>query len=124
MFDLAHQPGETFLVATARQHRIIAPGGKARGGVPADPRASAEYQEYRFVACHAALSLEMVERRLGERSDLSQCLLEIGDQIIRVFNPDRDAHEIVSDAERGLAFVGHREVRHRSRVTGQRLGPA
>src|SRR5690606_38806437 len=37
---------------------------------------------------------------------------------------DRDAHEIVGDAELRAALIGHREVGHRRRVAGERLGAA
>src|SRR3546814_10456023 len=38
--------------------------------------------------------------------------------------PDRDAHQIVGDAERLLAAVRYRQMRHRGGVAGQRLGAA
>ena len=49
---------------------------------------------------------------------------EIGDQIVGILDPDRDAHEIVGDAQRLLALVGHRQMRHRRGCRRQRLGAA
>ena len=57
-------------------------------------------------------------------SDRGQRLFAIGDQVVGILDPDRDADQIVGDAQRRLALVGDRQMRHRRRVAGQRLGPA
>ncbi len=80
---------------------------KARGHMPADARSRPDDQKDRFADCHAALSSPKA-RSLGARSDLRQCLVEIGDQVVRVLDPDRNPHEIVGNAQRSFALVGHR----------------
>jgi hypothetical protein len=52
------------------------------------------------------------------------CLREVGDQIVGVLDADRDAHQIVGDAERILAFLRNRKMRHCGGMAGKRLGTA
>ena len=49
---------------------------------------------------------------------------KVGDQVVGILDPDRDAHEVVGDAERRLALFGDREVCHRRGRGGERLGAA
>ena len=59
------------------------------------------------------LSLDGVERRL-----------EIRDEVARVLEADREAHEPVADAERAPRLGGQARVRHDRRVLGERLDAA
>ena len=48
--------------------------------------------------------------RLGDRGlglDRVQCVGEIGDEVIRILDPDRDAHQVRRDAELRLALFGN-----------------
>src|SRR5207253_8992189 len=58
------------------------------------------------------------------RSDRGERLVEIGDQIVRILDPDRDADQIVADPERGLRRGRDRQMGHRGRRARQRLGAA
>ena len=64
------------------------------------------------------------ENSVSGLRDLRQCLIEIGDQIVGVLDPDADPHKVVSDAKRGLAFVRHGKMRHRCGMAGERFRAA
>src|SRR3546814_230343 len=57
-------------------------------------------------------------------SNRRQRLVEIGDQVVGILDADRHADQIVGAAERLLALVGDRQMRHRGGVAGERLGAA
>lgn len=56
--------------------------------------------------------------------DRVQRLDKIGDEIVRILYPDRDADQILTDAQRFLSRWGDGEMRHRRRMAGQRFRAA
>ena len=55
---------------------------------------------------------------------LAQGLVDIGDQIVGAFQPDRDADHAVTEPDRGAALRAHRPVSRRRRMRDKRFGVA
>ena len=52
-------------------------------------------------------------------SDCLQRLFEVGDQIVRILDPDTDPYQIIGNSEFRAPSFRDRKVSHRSRVTCQ-----
>jgi hypothetical protein len=57
-------------------------------------------------------------------AEQGECPLQVGHQVIRVFDADRQAQQIAGDTGRLLVFACHGGVRHRGRVGHQALDTA
>jgi membrane-associated protein len=62
--------------------------------------------------------------RLLRETALSQGLLQIADEIGRIFDPRRDAHHAVGEPDGLTPFGRHRRMGHRGRMADQRLDAA
>ena len=51
-----------------------------------------------------------------EDQDLSDCLSQVVDQILRILDPGRDPDETVGQTDRGAPLGRHRRMRHRRRM--------
>lgn len=52
-----------------------------------------------------------------------QCLVQVGDEVLRVLDAARESNEPVADADSRAAFGRHRGMRHRGREANQALDP-
>ena len=59
-----------------------------------------------------------------ELLDVQKRLIEVGKDILYVFDPHREAHKPFGDADAFLYFFGHGSVRHHSRKRNQSFHPA
>ena len=57
-------------------------------------------------------------------SDRVQGVGKVGDEVVGIFDTDRDPNQVVADSERRLALIRDRQVSHRRRRAGQGLGAA
>ena len=71
-------------------------------------------------------ALAAAEQRRGGRTArrLAQGLIDVGDQIVGAFQPDRDADHAVAEPDRGAALRAHRPVSRRRRMGDKRFGVA
>src|SRR5262249_31117236 len=58
------------------------------------------------------------------RSPLAQRSRQIGDEVVRTLDADREPYQAVADAERRAHLGGHRAVGHQRRMLDQALDPA
>jgi hypothetical protein len=54
----------------------------------------------------------------------AQRLIEIGDEVIQVFDADGEANQLIADAERGPFFLGYGGMRHDTRVVDEAFDTA
>ena len=82
------------------------------------------------VNCLCEVAMRYIRKRArltrcqGLRSDLAQRLIQVGDQILHVFDSDRDADQSVGDSDPLAHFGGNRGMRHRRRMRNQRFHSA
>ena len=70
------------------------------------------------------LEHQKVEITVKSDTTAIERVLDIGNQILDVFDPDGDPHQTGRDAEALTRLLGYRTVRHRDRMRDQRLHPA
>src|SRR5215470_1678879 len=71
---------------------------------------SRHWGETRFYEAWRAKSTQAVAGL--RRSDVKKRLVEIGDDVLDVFDADRQAHQALADADAFLHFLGHGGMGH------------
>src|SRR5215467_14144838 len=80
---------------------------------------SRHWGETRFYEAWRAKSTQAVAGL--RRSDVKKCLVEIGDDVLHIFDADRQAHQVLADADAFLHFLGHGGMGHEGGKGDERL---